>query len=732
MPAPVQPSLPPSFKINHSQPDNPLPNTQLYLAGRYLLPRPRAAHNSHGALWLAAVTASPDTTTIFMTLFTRTAPESNLRMAWSGPIFTPADHPHSWQHYPELTSFFFMPTARGERAFFGFNAPFLGWRGALLADLDASEPVFEYFPCGSSQSKDEHDQLLDSLGRTRLLCEGLAAHNGNKLGPVDDSWTGLITFDSDSGFQKRQDLGANHNTFAVAVGHDRRHSLLYTDQLIVPQAGDSFNLAFYDSWQDRLLQCWRLSGLTQAIWEPQDHTGSIPHILLLRGQSVEHLELDQDVPVVDWTLPNRWEVPIMLEGWLVSRPPRDGVWLASLDGRQRGRIEAGELTQVLLDPQGPSMGDLIVHVMQANSYSSYAMRPVPAWTRLRKQPATWWCVALGAMGLFTVLGFRIHRQERLLRGIVDDNTQAVALMDARGKVLYANRAFDNLHADPATAARLETMFTQLQPESSETLDIGGRWLRWFKRPIEQGRSSLGSVLLGFDETAEREAREGRKFRSLAGMITHELKTPMTPIRLGLDQLRREVELVAPGGTPGLERVMLRMKGELENMNELIRQFMRLAGEGQSDQDLDLRQVLEAALKRINLDQLPHVTLNLRMPDAPVRRRGDAESLALAICGLLTNALEAMERKGLLKVALLAIRNDEGRAFWRLLIEDSGSGIPPELRDKIWEPGFSTKPDGYGYGLFFARKVFRQGGASLRLDPSADGGTLATVEWPTTD
>jgi len=303
----------------------------------------------------------------------------------------------------------------------------------------------------------------------------------------------------------------------------------------------------------------------------------------------------------------------------------------------------------------------------------------------------------------------------------------LAILDTRGEVRFANRACLALLAEEATARRLGVLAVELPPGESRSLELGGRWLRWFRRPVVQG-SIRGSLLLGFDETAEREAQEGRKFRSMAGMITHELKTPMTPIRLGLDQLRREVEQVAQGGSPGIERVMTRMRGELESMNELIRQFMRLAGEGRREGELDLREVVEVALRRCGLGHLPQVRLDLSLPARPVLAKGDGESLALAIAGLLTNALEAMERRGVLAVSLVPLRGAEGGEGWRLIIQDEGPGIPPEIRDRIWEPGFSTKPDGYGYGLFFARKVLAQNGASLRLDPAAGGGTLATVEW----
>jgi signal transduction histidine kinase len=722
-------SLPPSIKINRQQPDTPLPNLQPFLAGRHLLPELFAASSADGSSWLAALTASADTTTIFLNLCRRRPHESDYQIYWRNPLFTPATHPHSWQNAPELSCFLFVPTAAGERALISVTAHFLGWRGVVMADLGGPEPGLQFFPCGASQNRRAEDLALDVHGRPRLYCEGLIARNGNRLGGLDDSWGGLLSFDPDSGFRPGLHLGVAHNSYGVVVAPDKRHLLLHTSMRFAPQAGDTFNLALVDGWTQRLLWKHHWPGLISAEWGGTPPGAELPEVLVLDAGSLSRCRIHPLRVTGTFALPADGHRPRLVEGHVTMRAPRDELWILSRDGRSRGRIHVAQPRGELLDCQGPGMGQLVVHVLHDDWLESFALLPVPVWRRLGRQPATWWAGGGGLLALFMLLGVRIHRQERLLRGIVDDNAQPVALVDSRGKVLYANREFNALWADEGTRRRLAALLDGLAPEDSRTLETGGRWLRWFRRPLERGPRPLGSVWIGFDETSEREASEGRKFRSLAGMITHELKSPMTPLRLGLDQLRREVEAVHPGGTPGLERVLTRMREELEHMHQLVRQFMRLAGERQPEGRLDLRGTVRQALVHCGASQLSQVDLALRLPAGPAWIRGDGEGLALALGGLLTNALEAMERAGPLVVDLHEARREDGSPGWRLAIQDSGPGIPDELRERIWEPGFSTKPDGYGYGLFFARKVLRQNGAALRLERAAEGGTLALVDWP---
>jgi signal transduction histidine kinase len=109
--------------------------------------------------------------------------------------------------------------------------------------------------------------------------------------------------------------------------------------------------------------------------------------------------------------------------------------------------------------------------------------------------------------------------------------------------------------------------------------------------------------------------------------------------------------------------------------------------------------------------------------APVPLEAVAAEVKAILQALVVNACEASSAGGRTRVTVR--RDSDGRA--RVEVEDEGSGIPPEVRDRLFAPHVTTKPHGSGMGLFLAQRLAsgRYGG-ELELAPRAGGGTRATV------
>ncbi len=113
-------------------------------------------------------------------------------------------------------------------------------------------------------------------------------------------------------------------------------------------------------------------------------------------------------------------------------------------------------------------------------------------------------------------------------------------------------------------------------------------------------------------------------------------------------------------------------------------------------------------------------------------RGTPQSLLHAITNILSNALDAVEElSGKPRIALRVLANPDAPGTVEVRISDDGPGVPPELADKIMEPGFTTKPrgKGSGLGLHIARCALLRGGGALRLAESRDPLRLA---WAKTE
>ena len=129
--------------------------------------------------------------------------------------------------------------------------------------------------------------------------------------------------------------------------------------------------------------------------------------------------------------------------------------------------------------------------------------------------------------------------------------------------------------------------------------------------------------------------------------------------------------------------------------------------------LDLRAIVDQALDRLNRSDAIHV--HWRPPAEAVLVEGDAALLQEAIFSILENACEAMPEGGFLNIRL----QREGDGFVTIYVTDSGAGVPTAIRDRIFEPGFSTRANTgentrRGQGLFVSRAIFRWHGGDVSL------------------
>jgi hypothetical protein len=105
-------------------------------------------------------------------------------------------------------------------------------------------------------------------------------------------------------------------------------------------------------------------------------------------------------------------------------------------------------------------------------------------------------------------------------------------------------------------------------------------------------------------------------------------------------------------------------------------------------------------------------------------RGDSDLLKQAILNLVTNAMDAMPGGGRLRV-----RAEKGGDKLSLEISDTGSGIPTELRDKVFQLYFTTKPKGTGIGLAMTYRAVQLHNGTISFKSEADSGTTFRLEFP---
>ncbi len=212
---------------------------------------------------------------------------------------------------------------------------------------------------------------------------------------------------------------------------------------------------------------------------------------------------------------------------------------------------------------------------------------------------------------------------------------------------------------------------------------------------------------------EIEAERLRAFRETARRVAHEMRNPLTPIRLAVS------ELVRSGGGEHREaiEVLVTESARLEQLAREFTEFGRLP-EGPAA-PVDYAELL-AELARTSLP----TTMTARMsldPSTPILL-GHYDPLRRAFSNILRNAVEACEEKGALDITV-APDADGGV---RVEICDHGPGVPPDVAGRIFDPYFTGKPGGTGLGLALVKQTIEMHGGTIRLAETPGGGATFVI------
>ncbi len=217
---------------------------------------------------------------------------------------------------------------------------------------------------------------------------------------------------------------------------------------------------------------------------------------------------------------------------------------------------------------------------------------------------------------------------------------------------------------------------------------------------------------------ELEAERLRAFREVARRVAHEIKNPLTSMRIAVDQMRRTVGKV-DGRTETAVQVLEAETDRLERLAREFADFGRLPEGPQSE--IDLAELLEE-LGRTGVPD--GVAVRLTANGGPRTLLGHYDPLRRAFANLLRNACEAMKGQGAIDVTVTG----DGRGI-AVTIADHGPGIPPDLRQRVFEPYFTTKADGTGLGLALVRQTLEAHRGTIALATTPGGGATFAIVFP---
>lgn len=215
---------------------------------------------------------------------------------------------------------------------------------------------------------------------------------------------------------------------------------------------------------------------------------------------------------------------------------------------------------------------------------------------------------------------------------------------------------------------------------------------------------------------------------LAASVAHELNNPLATLALRSELVLEKLDEEDPN-RPSLEVI----SKEVDRMANLVSNLLQFSRRNQSQTSnidvckevYDSLELFHHLVRGRNIEVITEFANGLQTIEA------DRQKLRQLFLNLLTNATDAMPGGGKLTARVRSGHLDDGSAAVILYFVDTGTGIPPEHMDQIWDTFFTTKPEGKGTGLGLAicRRVVEEHGGTIAIDSEAGNGTTVTVALP---
>ncbi len=345
---------------------------------------------------------------------------------------------------------------------------------------------------------------------------------------------------------------------------------------------------------------------------------------------------------------------------------------------------------------------------------------------------------------------QLDRRRRFTEAVLTGVSAGVLGLDSDHTILLPNRQaldFLAIEGGDVTGKRIEEVMPEALPlfarldgqEASVTGEIvlgrAGQQRTLLVRLAAQreGGETIGYVMTFDDITELLSAQRQAAWAEVARRIAHEIKNPLTPIRLSAERLRRKYLRQIREDAEVFENSILTITRQVDTIGRLISEFSafaRMPAAVMREESLD-ELVRHAVL--LQQSAWPGITLSVEAPERPVRLSCDGEKVTQALTNLLKNAAEALSEKQAAdadgeppRIRVVVTSSSEAVT---VEVQDNGPGLPGGSAHRLFEPYVTSKPRGSGLGLAIVRKIMEEHGGLVELTDSPGGGVIARLVFP---
>ncbi len=239
-----------------------------------------------------------------------------------------------------------------------------------------------------------------------------------------------------------------------------------------------------------------------------------------------------------------------------------------------------------------------------------------------------------------------------------------------------------------------------------------------------------------DSSSKRDlsSRQVEELARLTGELAHEIKNPLSTIKLNLKLIEEELSCVDSDAGAGesqqrlgrAKRKLAVVQQETERLEKILEGFLKYVGRtelnlARTDINELVGQVVDFYFPQAHSHS---ITLRQALYETPLICKVDAAVLKQVVLNLFINAQQAIDRGG-----ELMVRTTESGPNARIVVSDTGPGIPPDKLPRLFQPFFSSRPDGTGLGLATAKRIVEAHGGKITVASEPGKGTAFTIELP---
>ena len=261
---------------------------------------------------------------------------------------------------------------------------------------------------------------------------------------------------------------------------------------------------------------------------------------------------------------------------------------------------------------------------------------------------------------------------------------------------------------------------------------------WSARVEVISQDEIGELAAAFNRMTEQLAEQRDRaiqaervaaWRELARRLAHELKNPLFPLQITIENLRKARKRSESEFEEVFQESTGTLLAEVGNLKTIIGRFSDFAKMPPPDfQTVDLNEIVQNVMRlydaQLHDEGRSKINVELALAEAGLRIQADGEQLRRAIGNLVLNAIDAMPRGGVLRIA--SSRKD---GYVRLSVSDTGMGLTEEECARLFTPYYTTKQHGTGLGLAIVQSVVSDHGGKISVVSSPGNGATFIIELP---